>query len=64
MKRIWVHKTTSIDAASEFDLKYYLAMSPQERLDIMQYLREIFYKLKGHNNENRKRLRRSIKNIQ
>lgn len=44
MKKIWVHKAKSFKEAEEFDRNYYLQMSPQERLDIMQQLRRIYYK--------------------
>lgn len=44
MKKIWVHKAKSFKDADEFDRKYYLKMSSQERLDIMQQLRRMYYK--------------------
>jgi len=62
MKKIWINKANSFKSAERFDQDYYLNMSENERLETMQYLREIFYKIKK--NENRKRLRRTIKIIQ
>jgi len=62
MKKIWINKANSFKSAEKFDEYYYLNMSEAERLETMQYLREIFYKIKK--NENRKRLRRTVKIIQ
>lgn len=64
MKKIWVNKAKSFKDAEEFDIKYYLRMSKKERLETMQFLREIYYKIKGLKNEGRKRLRRVIRIIQ
>jgi len=63
MKKIWVNKAKSFKEAEEFDRKYYLAMSRIERLETMQFLREIYYKIKGSKGEGRKRLRRVIRVI-
>ena len=63
-KLIWVHKSPSFKEAEEFEKSYYTKMSPEERLDIMQQLREQYFKIKGSKNECAKRLRRSIKIIQ
>jgi len=64
MKKYWVKKTNSFKNAQEFDEQYYLKMGYKQRLDIMQFLREMYFKFnKGGNNEGRKRLRRSIKII-
>ena len=64
MKEFWVHKADSFKEAEEFDRKYYSEMSGEERLETMQFLREIHYKIKGVENESRKGLRRSIKVVQ
>lgn len=65
MKKIWIVKTNSFHAAQEFDDNYYLKMTSSQRLEIMQFLREVNNKLnKERVNESRKRLRRSIKIIQ
>lgn len=62
MRKIWVNKADSFDLAKEYDDYYYLSMSPQERLETVQLLREIYFKInKGLENESRKGLRRIIK---
>lgn len=64
MKKIWVNKTDSFEEAERADDNYYRAMTPGERLEIMQFLREMHFKLKKDlRNEGRKGLRRSIKVI-
>lgn len=64
-KKIWINKTSSFRSAEKFEEKYYLNMTSSQRLEIMQFLREIYSKFnKGGRNESRKRLRRSIKIIQ
>ncbi len=62
MRKIWVRKSSSFKEAQQFDIDYYLSMSPSERLGIMQFLRETELKLK--NEKNRKRLRRVVKVVQ
>lgn len=63
-KKIWFHKSSSFAEAQEFDDKYYLSMSNEERLEIVQFLRERYFKIKKESdNEGRKRLRRVIKVI-
>ena len=64
MKKIWVNKANSFKEAERFDKKYYRSMSKMERLDTMQFLREIYHKMKGPKNAVGKRLRRIIKIIQ
>lgn len=64
MKKIWVNKITSLKAAKKFDDKYYLAMSRLRRLETVQLLRQMHFKIKGLKNAGRKRLRRVIKVIQ
>lgn len=70
MQKIWIHKSYSFKEAEEFDRKYYSQMSAQQRLDIVQRLREIYFKLSKqwqkikNNHASRKRLRRVIKIIQ
>ena len=65
MKKIWIKKFNSFSEANEADEQYYLKMSPTQRLETMQYLREIFSKFKGKKkNENDQRLRRVIKIFQ
>jgi len=66
MKKIWIYKTSSFRNAEEHDKDYYLTMSKRKRLEIVQFLREVYYKMKQNfkNNANRKGLRRIIKVIQ
>jgi len=65
MKKIWVNKTSSFVDAERFDDHYYLTMSSSERLDTVQFLREMHSKMKrGSKNESRKGLRRVIEVIQ
>ena len=66
MKKIWVKKFGSFKEAEAFDEKYYASMSISERLALMQFLRESFYKThkKGKRGRHRKGLRGFIKIIQ
>lgn len=70
MRKIWVHKAGSFQEAEEFDRKYYAQMTPEERLNIVQELREIDsnFPRKGRKGPskyaNRRRLQRVIKIIQ
>lgn len=66
MKKFWVHKTCSFKAAKKFDENYYLKMSKIKRLEMMQFLRDIYHKIKKdlNNYEGREGLRRVIKIIQ
>ena len=64
MNKIWINKTKSFSAAEKYDEDYYLNMTGSERLETMQYLREIYFKIKkAKRNESRKGLRRSVKVI-
>ena len=61
----WVNKASSFKDAAEFDKNYYLAMSGTERLEIVQFLRGTYSKMKrGSKSESRKGLRRSVKIVQ
>lgn len=62
-KKIWMNKTHSFLEAERFDEQYYQAMSGYEKIEIMQFLREQYLKMKGLKGEDRKRLRRVIKFI-
>ena len=66
VKKIWVKKSSSFDAAHEFDIEYYRSMLASARVDTMQFLREIAFKFKKDlkREKNRKGLRRSIKVVQ
>jgi hypothetical protein len=51
----------SYQAAQKFDTDYYHSMGREERLETVQLLREIYFKIKkGSANESRKRLRRTV----
>jgi hypothetical protein len=63
-QKIWVNKSKSFKEAQEFDDSYYLSMTPTERLETVQFLREKYWKLKKEKiYEGRKRLRRVFKLI-
>ena len=65
MEKVWINKAHSFEEAAKFDESYYKAMSPQERLDTVQFLREIYPKIKKDvKGDGRKRLRRIIRIIQ
>lgn len=51
MKRIWVHKAKGFAEAAAFEHRYYAAMTPEERLDIMQRLREAYFKINREGTE-------------
>lgn len=56
-KKIWVRKARSFSESEEQDLDYYLAMSPQERVEIVQFLGEQYLKFAKVNvSESGKRL--------
>lgn len=60
-QKIWMKKAKSFSEAQEQDLDYYLKMSAQERLEIVQYLREQYPKFAGVNtSESGKGLRRTV----
>lgn len=64
MKKIWVNKVGSFKQAGRFERDYYRLMSPSERLETVQFLRESFKIKKGKRNEDRKGLRRVVRIIQ
>jgi len=61
--KIWVNKTKSFKAAEKYDRNYYLKMSGGKRLETVQMLREMWFNLDKSNNENGKRLRRTVRII-
>jgi len=64
MKKIWMKKSGSFREAEEFDQEYYLKMTPEERIDTMQFLREIYYKFgKEKKRKGRTRIQKVIKII-
>jgi hypothetical protein len=64
-QKIWVKKTGSFSEAQDNDLQYYMNMSPQERIETVQFLREQYFKFNGMNlHEGGKGLRRTVKVVQ
>ena len=64
MKKIWIKKFVSFREADRFDRNYYRRMSAIGRLENLQFLREIYYKLRSNfKDEGRERLRRVIRVI-
>ncbi len=59
----WVKKFSSFAEAEIFNRNYYAGMTPTQRLETMQFLRDIYYKFTGQKHETGKRLRRIIKVI-
>lgn len=63
MKKIWVHKARSVEEAERFERKYYRAMSANERVETVDWLRQVVArKLKKSNGGTR--LRRVITIVQ
>ena len=61
MKKIWVNKAESFDAAERFEKKYYKSLSAAERLEAVQFIRETYFESSGIIlGENGKRLRRVL----
>ena len=57
-KKIWVHKATSFEDAERFERRYYEAMSATERVETVDWLRQVARKLSKGNGGTR--LRRVI----
>lgn len=60
---VWVKKFGSFEEADRADEEYYASMSPEERLAIIQSLRESHHKLRGSPNDG-KGLRRVARVVQ
>ncbi|MBI3321861.1 MAG: hypothetical protein HYZ91_06305 [Candidatus Omnitrophica bacterium] len=45
MKKIWVHKARSFEEAERFERRYYQAMSATERVETVDWLRQVARKL-------------------
>ena len=59
MKKIWFNRANSFEEAQDFDTAYYLNLSSAERVEIVQILREEYFKSDGLEfREDGKRLRR------
>ena len=64
-RKIWIKRVNSFSEENNDDLSYYLSMSSQERLEIVQFLREQYEKINGMNtHESGKGLRRTIRIVQ
>jgi len=48
-------KKVSLKEADKLDIEFWKSKTPEERLDILQYLRELYYEFK---NEDRKRFQK------
>jgi len=59
---IWANKAGSFEEAAKFDTAYYLAMTPEERLSIVQICREEYHGKIKH--EDRKGFRRVVRIVQ
>jgi predicted solute-binding protein len=60
MERV-VHISRSFEEAEEWDLQQYRSMTPEQRLDILQYLREEYYKFKNEDRKGFQRVYRIVK---
>ena len=61
-KLLWVNKAKSFKDAKDFEDEYYISMSPEEKLSMIQFCREQYHN-KLNSNENRKGFRRFLKII-
>ncbi len=50
-----VIKKVSLKEADKLDIEFWKSKTPEEKLDVLQYLREIYYEFK---NEDRKRFQK------
>jgi hypothetical protein len=65
MKRIWVKKYSGFQGARTTEFEYYERMTSSARVETVQVLREMCFKLKGgRQNDCSKGLRRTVKVIQ
>ena len=65
VRRIWVNKAKSFEEAAAFDREYDERLSPEERLETVQMLREMHFAQSGMViGENGKRLRRVLNVVQ
>lgn len=64
-RNIWVKKINSFSEEYNNDLEYYTNMSSEERIELVQFLREQYLKINGIDpHESGKGLRRAINIIQ
>jgi len=63
-KKIWAKKFNSFKEAQAAEFSYYMSLTPEERLSIVQFLREEYWKFnRAKGNASRKRLSRVFKVI-
>ncbi len=62
MKKVWVHKAKSFEEAERFDREYYRSMSTRERVETIDWLRQVARKMKGQRGGTR--LRRIARIVQ
>lgn len=60
MKRI-IHVAKSFEEAEQWDIEQHLSMTPEERLDILQALREQYYIFKNESRKGFQRVYRIVK---
>jgi hypothetical protein len=64
-QKIWVKKSRTFSEAQDQDLQYYMNMTPRERIETVQFLREQYFKINGSiPDESRKGLRRTVRVVQ
>ena len=63
MKKVWVHKAKSFEDAERFERQYYQAMSRRERVETVDWLRQVARKFKKTGNGGT-RLRRVVTVVQ
>ncbi len=64
-RKIWMKKLNLMSNEDNDDIEYYLDMSREERLEIVQFLREQYLKINGMNPyESGKGLQRTIRIVQ
>lgn len=61
-RKIWGHVAHSFKEAEDFDNKYYLSMTPEERISTVQFCREIYHGKIKH--EGKRRFQRVFKVIE
>lgn len=58
--KLFVRKL-SLEEAERSDIEYWKAKTPEEKLDTLQYLREVYYTIKNESRKGFQRLYRVIK---
>ena len=54
-------KKLTLEEAEQSDIQYWKSRSPEEKLDTLQYLREIYYSVKNESRKGFQRVYRVIK---